>query len=87
MSICGKCIHYDICNEYVSPCETFPETDGCPCYKSKDDFSKVTHERWENNGNRYTCPVCKFFYFSNNEEWNFCPNCGAKMDGERSIRK
>lgn len=41
MSICGKCIHYEICDEYVSPCETFPETDGCPCYKSKEDVVEV----------------------------------------------
>ena len=47
MSICGKCIHYEICDEYVSPCETFPEIEnGCPCYKSKDDFSEVKHGEW-----------------------------------------
>lgn len=29
------------------------------------------------------CSVC--FAFANNiERWNYCPNCGAKMDGENN---
>ena len=37
MSICKDCIHYEICDEYVSPCESFPETDGCKCFKDKTE--------------------------------------------------
>ncbi len=29
----------------------------------------------------YKCPVCDFFYMTNGTtNYNFCPNCGAKMD-------
>lgn len=29
------------------------------------------------------CSVC--FAFANNiERWNYCPNCGAKMDGDKN---
>lgn len=31
-------------------------------------------------GNPYRCSNCKVEY---NDTYNYCPNCGAKMDGER----
>ena len=37
MAQCKDCIHYEICDEYVSPCESFPETDGCKCFKTAED--------------------------------------------------
>lgn len=84
MSICGKCIHYEICDEYVSPCETFPETEnGCPCYKSKHDFVEVKHGKWKqayNSFPKYVCTNCNHLF--NNKSFKYCPNCGAKMDGE-----
>ena len=94
MSICGKCIHYEICDEYVSPCETFPEIEnGCPCYKSKDDFSEVKHGEWIVHPHCYECSICEFEYELDVSAFEyipttdcclyFCPCCGAKMDGER----
>lgn len=85
MSICGKCIHYEICDEYVSPCETFPEIEnGCPCYKSKDDVLEVKHGKWKqayNSFPKYVCTNCNHLF--NNKSFKYCPNCGAKMDGKR----
>jgi hypothetical protein len=56
------------------------------------DAVEVVHSRWdtvfyERNGTlasySHLCPVCKYFYrnvkFTGH---NFCPNCGAKMDGD-----
>lgn len=37
--------------------------------------------KWQKRGNEKTCSLCKFIYYSNNDEWNFCPNCGAVMKG------
>ena len=34
---CKDCIHYEDCKEYVSPYETFPETDGCERFQSTAD--------------------------------------------------
>ena len=42
----------------------------------------VRHGRWKKRMNERTCSLCKFIYYSNNDEWNYCPNCGAKMDLE-----
>lgn len=37
---CGECIHYCVCDPYVSPNESFPEVDGgCGCFKSASDFA------------------------------------------------
>ena len=38
MSICKDCIHYEICDKYVAPNESFPEVDGCRCFKDKSNF-------------------------------------------------
>lgn len=34
MKQCKDCIHYEICDPYVSPAESFPEVKGgCKCFK------------------------------------------------------
>ena len=48
------------------------------------DVALVVHGRWDVNVgmNFYrerNCPVCKKRIKSN--FWNYCPNCGTKMDG------
>lgn len=47
------------------------------------DVVEVRHGEWKKRGNEKKCSVCDFIYYSNNDEWTYCPNCGAKMDGER----
>lgn len=62
------------------------------------DVQEVKHGKWIKewrdgfvNGKRnyeLICPYCNFSYFDNQcgfivpEHFNFCPNCGAKMDKE-----
>lgn len=48
------------------------------------DVAPVRHGKWEVNvGMNFfrerNCPVCKKRIESN--FWNYCPNCGARMDG------
>jgi rubrerythrin len=38
---------------------------------------------WIKRGNEKKCSVCGFVYYSNNDEWNGCPNCLSVMGGER----
>ena len=33
------------------------------------------------------CSVCEQPHFAHVESWNYCPNCGAKMDAEVQDRK
>ena len=50
------------------------------------DAVEVVHGRWMEFNTMMTCSVCdKDWYYDDNncDEFNYCPNCGAKMDGER----
>ena len=55
--------------------ESFPTVDVAP----------VVHGRWETNSDRpdsLICSVCKCgFDMWKHDSHNYCPNCGAKMDG------
>lgn len=48
------------------------------------DVAPVVHGRWVEHFDEMECPVCKrqWNYCDNDTNtFNFCPNCGAKMDG------
>lgn len=47
---CGKCIHYEICSPYTAPNESYPEVNGCKCFKAKEDLVEVVR-----------CKECKHF--------------------------
>ena len=52
------------------------------------DVAPVRHGRWETNSDRpdsLICSVCKCgFDMWKHDSHNFCPNCGAKMDGGKN---
>ena len=52
------------------------------------DVALVVHGRWETNSDRpdtLICSVCKCgFDMWKHDPYNYCPNCGAKMDGGAS---
>lgn len=59
---------------------------------SFDEVDTIKHGKWvEKEGQdwkyskEYNCSVCGKYRLVTNPagwEWNYCPNCGAKMDGE-----
>lgn len=52
------------------------------------DAVQVVHGRWETNSDRpdtLICSICKCgFDMWKHDPHNFCPNCGAKMDGDEN---
>lgn len=42
------------------------------------DVAQVRHGRWDSDMSGAWCSVCGEY---SEGEWNYCPNCGAKMDG------
>ena len=57
--------------------ENFPNADVAP----------VRHGRWEeaSDGDGIVCPFCRTDFCTiiyDTEYFNYCPNCGAKMDGD-----
>ena len=57
-----------------------------PEYTPSADVTQMVHGQWETNSDRpdsLICSVCKCgFDMWKHDSHNFCPNCGAKMDGE-----
>ena len=50
------------------------------------DVTPVRHGRWIEQekytfGVMYDCSICDNRILDNGHSWNYCPNCGAKMDG------
>ena len=50
------------------------------------DVAPVRHGRWIERekytfGTMYDCSICDNRILDNGHSWNYCPNCGAKMDG------
>lgn len=65
---------------------------GEPLYrfeKIKYEVAEVRHGEWGDlcRGKMRICSCCKYDFDNTcnaiDDEWMFCPNCGAKMDGER----
>ena len=51
------------------------------------DVVPVRHGRWIEKekytfGIMYDCSLCENQILDNGHPWNYCPNCGAKMDGK-----
>ena len=49
------------------------------------DVAPVRHGRWIEKqkytfGVMYDCSICDDRILDNGHSWNYCPNCGAKMD-------
>lgn len=51
--------------------------------QAKVDAVEVVHAKWLKNGwNDYSCSACRCNLIGHGASgWNYCPNCGAKMDG------
>ena len=51
------------------------------------DVAPVVHGRWIEQekytfGVMYDCSICDNLILDNGHSWNYCPNCGCKMDLE-----
>lgn len=59
-------------------------TDGIKALEPAD-VAPVVHSRWEYKCGEIQCPECgnRIHRIDLSGCLNFCPNCGAKMDGEK----
>ena len=66
--------HFD---EAIETIESIPTVDAVPVRHGKwlPREASVLYPFWE----RYTCSECG----KHSDDTRYCPNCGAKMDGER----
>ena len=46
------------------------------------DAVEVVHGRWISSHDEFcACSICKYPFYVGWNQANYCPNCGAKMDG------
>lgn len=57
MATCKECIHFEVCEPYTAPDESYPEVGGCYGFKSKDEFVHVVR-----------CKDCQHFYEINGKD-------------------
>ena len=66
MATCKECIHFEVCEPYTAPDESYPEVGGCYGFKNKDEFVQVVrckdckHYKPQNQGAHRNCttPYC-----------------------------
>lgn len=47
------------------------------------DVVPVVHGRWIASHDEFcACSICKYPFYVGWNQANYCPNCGAKMDGD-----
>jgi hypothetical protein len=54
------------------------------------DAAPVVHGRWIDHKDEHQCSECKEitivdFYVWKNVQFDYCPYCGVKMDGDRNV--
>ena len=88
-----RLIEYVVKEEVCKLCNNKKEHCGkykCPVYKAPTvDAVEVVHGRWEPRTDIIgfvRCSVCHdcniYGDWADGKKWNYCPNCGAKMDGD-----
>ena len=56
------------------------------------DVASAVHGRWIEQekytfGVMYDCSICGNRILDNGHSWNYCPNCGARMDGDSDAKE
>ena len=87
MATCNDCFHWGACKNMIQicNCKVFEVSEGaeeCEHFTPTADVVEVKHGKW-------VCLEAEIGYFACSEcdhrilraECNYCPNCGAKMDG------
>lgn len=75
MAECKDCIHYCVCSPYTAPNESYPEVDGCKCFRATADvvpkseveniFAEIETcmKDFEDDDDGYLLKKCEFEFF------------------------
>lgn len=77
----------EYCEKYCRCSNEYCDRQSCPIWKAPTaDVAPVVRSRWRYCGFLLECQSCGEIYSvhgaNSGKSWNFCPNCGAKMDLE-----
>lgn len=90
MATCKDCVHCDVCDMPIIT-DGRKNASNCKKFKNKADFVEVKHGYNAGEFNMFKCSVCGYGVDDICEEddtnypvwsFNYCPRCGAKMDGK-----
>lgn len=76
----------EYCEKYCRCSNEYCDRQSCPIWKAPAaDVAPVVHGRWIEDHDYLKCAECGVmvkwdFTFFDIGNWNYCPNCGAKMD-------
>lgn len=91
MARCFDCFHCDVCKQTHKA--AFPECtevqimavmsreNSCKNFKATADVVEVKHGRWVRYKENCLYNRCSRCLYEHCCEPNYCPNCGARMDG------
>lgn len=78
----------EYCEKHCRCSNEYCDKESCPIWKAlAADVMPVMHGRWIDNGANgykwaFVCSMCGYVDgHPFDDRHNFCPNCGAKMDG------
>lgn len=83
MASCKDCIGNDYC--FVKPLHPRMMEKSCKKFKNKAYYAEVKHGEWIYDVKYYSCSICAGIRFNLllGTDAEYCPYCGAKMDGVR----
>ena len=100
MATCSVCIGYKFCSRGRNGQTNFYGKDVacnsveylCNDFKNKADFQEVKHGEWIKKDHvaeaEFKCSACRYSYIEADPsvecDFNYCPECGAKMDGKEN---
>ena len=80
----GRCCPHEFYNSIEQAIAD--SEDGVPC-DHLIEVDSVRHGRWIEQdkytfGTMYDCSICDNRILDTGHSWNYCPNCGCRMDEE-----
>lgn len=83
MATCKECFHYEACVLNEAYWVKHNADQACSEFKDKTKYVEQKHGEWNHKGAWHIeCLECHYILAHIGEAKNYCPNCGAKMDGE-----
>lgn len=88
MATCKECLHYEACVLNEAYWVKHNADQACSVFKDKSKYVEQKQGRnlKEDTPSLFECSICHWSCFDTycgDGDYNYCPNCGAKMDGEQ----